>query len=603
MGEDSHVPPLSQRVPGAANWPTGRAARQRPPVLPKILLERVRATLDKERAGDAAQEQSASSEPTSPDASASPAQLVRGAPDEHKPSAQPLAASFLGTLSNPDAPTEPFPAIMNDASGDTSRPPAGEVGMPPDHAERKDSGRRGPIPRGIRSHPVEQPDPVERAASVEEWANSVANFRVDRADPVDRAASVEEWANSVANSLVDNPVVDRAEPAVSWTEPVVDQAGPLAEQVEPVAEQAEPVAEPVDPVAESAEPVEPVSEQAERVEQAEQVAEPVEPVAESAEPVEPVSEQAEPVEPVAEQAEPVLDKPSKRRSRQLAVIVSVVVIISAGSLAFAVSRHSSTSAAHGGSGASSDVPQKPAATRNLAATWVAGQVSAAALVLCDPVMCRALGADKVPAGRLRVLRPATADLGGADVVVATPAVRGQYGARLSSVYAPAVIASFGSGDGRIDIRVTAAHGAAAYRSALRADLLARMASGDQLLRSKRIVVSAAAGRLLVAGRVDSRLLITIASLAALHPVYIVAFGDPSPGAPSSPLRSADLAQVDASGTASSASAQTMLALLDTQHPPYLIAHVKLMRVADGQTGVRVEFAAPSPLGLLGPNTP
>ncbi len=56
---------------------------------------------------------------------------------------------------------------------------------------------------------------------------------------------------------------------------------------------------------------------------------------------------------------------------------------------------------------------------------------------------------------------------GSDLVVATPALRSQFGARLASVYAPVVIASFGSGAARIDIRAVAADGTAAYDSAAR----------------------------------------------------------------------------------------------------------------------------------------
>ena len=98
-----------------------------------------------------------------------------------------------------------------------------------------------------------------------------------------------------------------------------------------------------------------------------------------------------------------------------------------------------------------------------AANWIAGQVAASAIVACDPAMCAALHADGLPATRLLVLGTATADPLGSDVVVATLAVRNQFGTRLQSVYAPVVIASFGTGAGRIDIRAIAPDGTAAYR--------------------------------------------------------------------------------------------------------------------------------------------
>jgi hypothetical protein len=50
-------------------------------------------------------------------------------------------------------------------------------------------------------------------------------------------------------------------------------------------------------------------------------------------------------------------------------------------------------------------------------------------------------------------RPTSTDPLGSDLVIATAAIRAQFGARLASVYAPAIIASFGSGNARIDIRL------------------------------------------------------------------------------------------------------------------------------------------------------
>ena len=187
---------------------------------------------------------------------------------------------------------------------------------------------------------------------------------------------------------------------------------------------------------------------------------------------------------------------------------------------------------------------------------------------------------------------------------AGPSARGgrsQFGGRVSSVYASAVIASFGYGRLRIDIRAIAPHGAAAYAAALSADLQARRASGAEILRSNRILTSAAASRQLSAGQVDSRLLITIAGLAARHPVRIVAFGDSAPGAgPGSPFRSADLADATAADGASPGYVRSMLAFLHAQRAPYLAAHAGTARLADGRTVLRIEFAAPSPLGLLSP---
>jgi hypothetical protein len=98
----------------------------------------------------------------------------------------------------------------------------------------------------------------------------------------------------------------------------------------------------------------------------------------------------------------------------------------------------------------------------------------------------------------------------------------------------------------------------------------------------------------VAGLVDARLLITLAAMAANEPVRIVSFGDAGRGAsPGLPLRSV---QVQADG----ATGQNMVAFARAQRPPYLPARSALFRGPGGQTILTIQFAAPSPLGLLQP---
>jgi hypothetical protein len=196
-----------------------------------------------------------------------------------------------------------------------------------------------------------------------------------------------------------------------------------------------------------------------------------------------------------------------------------------------------------------------------------------------------------------VLRPSAPDPLGADVVVATPAVRSQFGARLAAVYAPAVIASFGSGNLRIDIRGVAPDGATAYRSALAADVAARRVAGSQLASNPAVSAPAAARAELTGGRVDPRLLITLAALAAAEPVRIVAFGGSGPGASRGvPLRSAEVVPASAASPAASA-ADRIVAFLRAQRPPFTPARAAIIRHA-GLRVVGIEFAAPSPLGLL-----
>jgi hypothetical protein len=232
------------------------------------------------------------------------------------------------------------------------------------------------------------------------------------------------------------------------------------------------------------------------------------------------------------------------------------------------------------------------ALRGQAAAWVAQQVSPAAVVSCDPAMCAVLQAHGVPSSQLLVLLLADADPLGSDVVVATPTVRDQFGSRLITVYAPEVIASFGSGATRIDIRAIAPDGAAAFQSALAADASARINAGNQLLRNKRLTVSTGARTALTSGNVDPRLLVTLAALAAQQRVSVESFGDPSPDAPDVPLRSADLAAT------TKAQSRALLSFLRAQDTPYLPA-VAATQATGAHFTITIEYDAPGPLGMGG----
>ena len=269
-----------------------------------------------------------------------------------------------------------------------------------------------------------------------------------------------------------------------------------------------------------------------------------------------------------------------------------IVLIAMGAGAFAFVHYSQRPVAN----AAISSADLPLTTRNSAAAWVAGQVAAADLVACDPVMCRALETHGMAAARLRLLWPGSENLAGAAVVVATPAVQSHLGARLDTVDAPGIIARFGAGNRQIVIRVVAPQGAAAYRAALAADLSERKSSGQALVSTSSIHWSAAEKEQLAAGQVDVRLMVAIADLAAGHPVQVVAFGDGSPGASSAPLRSAELAY---SGSAAKKALLDGLTAVASGGAVYRPSQITTVRLRTGQTVLLVEFSAPSPLGLLG----
>jgi hypothetical protein len=273
--------------------------------------------------------------------------------------------------------------------------------------------------------------------------------------------------------------------------------------------------------------------------------------------------------------------------RRVLVVASTLAVVSFGSgltVAF-------TEAGPPGNAGQVNTPQQAAAIRAQAAAWVAQQVASNTSVACDPQMCGAVRAQGFPAGRLTSLRPTADGPLGSGVVVATPTVRNQFGARLASRYAPLVLASFGAGADRVDVRMVAPNGAAAFEAQLASAHIHLVSAGTQLLRNSNIVATPAAQSALLAGQVDSRLLITLSALAAAMPLRLVAFGDSSPGASSAAaLRGAEI------GADSAAGLSAVLGFLHAQQAPYLPAVVTVARDADGQSLVNVQFDAPSPGG-------
>jgi len=237
------------------------------------------------------------------------------------------------------------------------------------------------------------------------------------------------------------------------------------------------------------------------------------------------------------------------------------------------------------------------AARTQAATWVASQLSSAETVGCDPLMCAALRAHGVAASRLL---PVTSGAAGSDaagsgavgagvVVASAPAVQG----------APVLLASFGSGASQVEVRTAPPGGSAAYQRAAAADLAARRSAGTQLLNSQRIQVAGPAAGQLQAGEVDARVLIMLAMLASQHPWRVVGFAGASPGVPltEAPFRQVTITGPDAADLAAS------LAMVRAQRAPYQPARAVVIRPpggqdAQGQMALRIDFAAPSPLGLL-----
>ncbi len=287
-----------------------------------------------------------------------------------------------------------------------------------------------------------------------------------------------------------------------------------------------------------------------------------------------------------------------RRLIATGAIAVALVSLAAACLGVAVARYLASSAAHADT-VSPAIERAEAASRLLAATWVTREVSHAAVVACDPLMCAALTADGFPSRNVRVLGPSSTYPLTSTVVVVTQTVRDLFGSSFTSNYAPAVLAAFGSADASITVRVIASHGAAAYQAQLGTDMNQRKQIGSDLAQNASITVSAEAKKQLEAGLPDARLLLAITSLATTEHVDILGFGNIGPGAdPTVPLRFADLAESDqGAGRPSPAYVRALRAVLGAISGP-LHPTVAMAVLPGGQHVLRIEYTAPTPLNVL-----
>jgi hypothetical protein len=288
--------------------------------------------------------------------------------------------------------------------------------------------------------------------------------------------------------------------------------------------------------------------------------------------------------------------------RALLALVLAVIVFLAGAMTATLIRGNTTSTAATGQGTTpggSPALAAVAAARKQAATWVARQVNPDEVIGCDPIMCTALEAAHIQANRLLVLGPSQPDPLGSEILLDTATLRSQFGGRLKAVYAPVRLAAFGSGAALVEVRFVVPDGAKAYLAELARDVAARKAAGTEMLRNHAIRVSPAARRQLTAGQVDTRLLVTLVTLAHSYPVHIIGFGTNQAGAsPGVPLRSAEIAGAPGPGSTPAASVLTLRRFLSAQRPPYRPSIVAVT-TASRRTVLRVGYPAPSLLGLLG----
>jgi len=286
---------------------------------------------------------------------------------------------------------------------------------------------------------------------------------------------------------------------------------------------------------------------------------------------------------------------ASRRQRTAVLLTSILLVAGAAGLALTLSLRGPPVQRLTGHVQISQLAAE-AAVRTKAITWILQQVGPAAIVSCDAQVCTDLANDGFPSAQLVTLGPGSNDPLGSNLVVATATVRNEFGGRLG-LYAPAVIASFGTKNARIDIRWVYSGGAAAYRAALPETLRVRKAADAQLLSNSNIRVSPAARKQLLSGQIDPWLPQLLAIMAYSHPLYIVDFASQSPGGgPASLLRWVDLATtVKEAHLTPTAYLGWMQSFIATQRAEFRPVWVQKVPLPTGQAVLRIGYGAPSPL--------
>jgi Protein kinase domain len=296
---------------------------------------------------------------------------------------------------------------------------------------------------------------------------------------------------------------------------------------------------------------------------------------------------------------------TRRRRRWAQVILAAVVLVAGvGGLVFNLHRHGAapgrlTGQSQYNQKGQSQYNQKIAAEatdRALAVNWIVDQASRADIVSCDPTVCQELVNKGFPSTNVLPLGSGSNDPLGSTLVIATASIEAQYGSRLTSVYAPVILASFGTGEARINIRWVYPGGNAKYQSDLRTDLSYRRTADAQLLTNSQITVSPAARAQLLTGNIDPRLPQLLALMAGIHPVDIVGFLDQSPGGgPASLMRAVDLATMDSKAHMTRAAYLDWIkGFIEAQRSQYLPVWEQQVAPGTGQV-FQIAYGAPSPL--------
>lgn len=172
--------------------------------------------------------------------------------------------------------------------------------------------------------------------------------------------------------------------------------------------------------------------------------------------------------------------------------------------------------------------------------WVSANLPVDARLVADSAVMADLAKAGIPGWDLvdyRALdaQPATDAAAGwrvYDYIVSTPALRtglsasGQVRTALAS---STVVASYGAGPGRVEVREIDAQGLPAAADRVSKAEAASAAAGRQMLSSERVKLSPVAAQQVVTGMVDGRVLSVLVGLGSQFSLTVAGFSDPDPG--------------------------------------------------------------------------
>jgi len=610
MGDDNNGPPLSRRVPGAARTAAPSASVR--PALPAELLERMRAAVEAAHAeveeevaappADPARQPRVAGRPNHsarPQPPVPPSQRPPAANDEQKPQGrltQPSRPAVPpGAGSDPEPPTEQLPRLNGAARGGLASPAVSDSGNLRGRTTRADRVKadrararaakadRARAERAARADQAKADQARAEAVQLDRASAAAAQAERERAAQADRDRAAQADRQRAAKADRDRAAQAERDRAAKAER---DRAAQAERDRAAKAERDRAAQAERDRAAQADRAIRTERDQVAPAPASHRTADAV----------------RVPADKRPQQSLQQRKTHGRWRYRATGLGAAAVLVLAGGGLALMLSSHSAAprQAHHGMTRAER---RAQVSLRTIAAGWAEQQLNPGTTIACDPAMCAALNAAGFPESDLHALSQTSPYPLNSDVVAETAQVRGLFGSSLASNYAPEVIATFGAGAGRIEIRVIAQHGATTYRNAVSQGLASGKLIGFQLLssNSNQFTMSATAKKQLAAGQVDLRLQILILDLASKQPLGIVDFSNDDRGAtPGIPLRFVDLAEAAPSAAAHMSTAQYVLALrsvLETQTGVFVPLHAGNVRLPGGQDVFRIEFGAPSPTAV------